>query len=290
MLRKFLKIIVFSFLLALVVTSPVLSAHNLENGINNLVSQIVKSMQEKSLTKIAIMEFIKLNGTVDNFGRYLSECLITNMFLTGKFKVVERRQLNKALEELKLSQTGLIDRESIKEIGKALGADALAIGSVTDLGDIVEVNARLVATETVEIFAVASTQFQKSVRVAYLMGIEVEEKEKGESVTIRAQEPDQEIEEALLGIRVRSITPELRNKYGLSENVEGVVVTEVSAGGPADGVGIEVGDGILEVNRKKVTNIADFNGAMQEVEPGEMILLRVRHGLWTMYMKILTRK
>lgn len=96
--------------------------------------------------------------------------------------------------------------------------------------------------------------------------------------------------EALLGIKVQPVTSELRKKYNIPEGEEGVVVTEVIPGDPAAQVGIEVGDVIKEVNQRKITNVDDFKEVMQEVKPGEIILLRVRHGLWTMYVTVPTRK
>ena len=97
---------------------------------------------------------------------------------------------------------------------------------------------------------------------------------------------DKAPEEVLLGIKVQPITSELRKKYSLAEDEEGVVVTQVIPAGPAAQAGIEPGDVIKEIDRKKITDIDDFQEAIQGVKPGEMILLRVRHGVWTMYITI----
>lgn len=117
-----------------------------------------------------------------------------------------------------------------------------------------------------------------------------EEKEEKETEKEIKEALDKAPEETLLGIKVQSITSESRKKYNLAEDEEGVVVTEVTPAGPATQAGIEPGDVIKEVDRKKITDIDDFKEAMQEIEPGEMILLRVRHGVWTMYITIPTNK
>ncbi len=117
-----------------------------------------------------------------------------------------------------------------------------------------------------------------------------EEKEEEETEKEIKEALDKAPEEVLLGIKVQPITSELRKKYNLAEDEQGVVVTEVTPAGPAMQAGIEPGDVIKEVDRKKVTGIDDFQGAMQEVKPGEMILLRVRHGVWTMYITVPTNK
>lgn len=97
------------------------------------------------------------------------------------------------------------------------------------------------------------------------------------------------IEEKLLGIKVEEITPELRQRYGLIKGEKGVVVTKVIPGGPADQVGITPGDVIKGLDHKKIDNLSDFEAAMASVKPGDIILLRLRHGLWTMFVTVKTR-
>ena len=99
-----------------------------------------------------------------------------------------------------------------------------------------------------------------------------------------------ELEERLLGVKVSEITPELRQRYDIGEKERGVVITEVFRGGPADKVGITPGDVIKQVNRRRIESLADFREAMSEVKPGETVLLRLRHGNWTMFVTIETAR
>lgn len=123
-----------------------------------------------------------------------------------------------------------------------------------------------------------------------------EEEEEEEETEKQIEEAlDKALEETLLGIKVQPITSELRKKYNLAEDEQGVVVTEVTPAGPAMQAGIEPGAVIKElkigqVYQKGITNIDDFEEAMQEVEAGETILLRVRQGVWIMYTTITTDK
>lgn len=145
-------------------------AGNLDEKLADLSEQITNSMTEAYKTKIAVIEFSDLDGNITNFGKYLSEELITRLFMTKKFEVVERQLLNKIMAEHTLSLTGLVDPDSAKELGKILGVDAICSGTVTDLGTSVKVNARLIATETGTIFAVASVEIFKDETVIKLMG------------------------------------------------------------------------------------------------------------------------
>jgi serine protease Do len=56
-----------------------------------------------------------------------------------------------------------------------------------------------------------------------------------------------------LGLTLSSITPEIRQEYGLDEDLEGVVVTEVDASGNAAEKGLQPGDVIIEVDQDPVS-------------------------------------
>lgn len=152
---------------------------DMDSRLSDLASQIAKSMTEQRKSKIAVIEFTDLRGNVTDFGRFLAEKLITKLFATGKFQVMERAKLKKALEEQQFGLTGMVDDETAARLGKILGVEAIVIGTVTDLGSTVDVNSRLIGTETGTVFAVASTPFEKDEAVAKLMreGVGVEKED-----------------------------------------------------------------------------------------------------------------
>jgi len=141
----------------------------LDQRITELSQQISKEMTIYQKTTIAVVEFTDLKGRATDFGRFLSEELITKLYQTGKFKVIERQLLNKILAQQALSLTGVIEPSSAKQLGRILGVDAIASGTVTDLAQSLRVNARLISAETGEVFAVASTEIFKDESVVKLM-------------------------------------------------------------------------------------------------------------------------
>ncbi|MFQ6114797.1 MAG: FlgO family outer membrane protein [bacterium] len=147
------------------------SQGGLDQRVAELSQQIAKEMTEYKKTTIAVVEFSDLQGNVTDFGRFLAEELITRLFQTKKFKVIERQLLNKVITEQKLSLKGLVDPTSAKQLGKLLGVEAIASGTITDLAQSLRVNARLISTETGEIFAVASTKIFKDESVMRLMNM-----------------------------------------------------------------------------------------------------------------------
>jgi TolB-like protein len=147
------------------------AAASLEDGVNQLADQISKSMLEKQSKKIAIIDFSDLNGNVTALGQFLAEELTTQLFLLapGKFEVVERRQLLRLQEELALNQKGFIEEKSLKKMGQMLGVDAIVTGSMTDLGNTVKINARLIGVESARVFAVAAADIPKTGPVTNLI-------------------------------------------------------------------------------------------------------------------------
>jgi len=100
--------------------------------------------------KIGIIEFQSLNEEAkkDNLGKIVSEMLTTSFVNSESFKIIEREQLQKVVEEFQLSQSGIIDTSYAKQIGKIAGADAIVTGSVTKIGDDLRLDARIIDVES----------------------------------------------------------------------------------------------------------------------------------------------
>lgn len=105
------------------------------------------------------------NNHPTEFSINLQEKLITSLVNQG-IKVVERSQLEKVLKEQQLSYSGLVDLSSAQQIGKLLGAGGIVLGTITDEGNAVAVNARLVEVGTADIVAAAEAELAKTPLVA----------------------------------------------------------------------------------------------------------------------------
>ncbi len=157
------------FTILLFLSINVLYSQGIDDGLNQMVSQISESMPSSSKQKIAIIEFSDLDGKVIELGKFLSEELITKLFMTKKFNVVERQLLNKILQEHQINMSGIVDENTIKELGKILGVDAICTGTITDLGEKVKLNGRLISTETGSVFSVAFAMIDKDNTITRLM-------------------------------------------------------------------------------------------------------------------------
>jgi serine protease Do len=75
-----------------------------------------------------------------------------------------------------------------------------------------------------------------------------------------AARPD---EVAALGLKITTLTPELKDKYGLADDAAGLVVTDVDANGAAAEKGVRPGDIIQEVNQEEVKSPADISAKIK---------------------------
>jgi serine protease Do len=82
-----------------------------------------------------------------------------------------------------------------------------------------------------------------------------------------------------LGVEVSNLTPEVAEKLGVKAG-EGVVITEVRSGSPADTAGLATGMVIVRVGQKPVKSVEEFRAAMekQSLAKGVMLLVRTAQG------------
>lgn len=104
--------------------------------------------------KVAVVPFESI-GVESSLGLAAAEILSTHLASQKHaFTVVERGQLQKALQELGYQASGFVDPDSAVAIGKQLGARYIVVGSVARFGDSYTLNARIVAVESAEINSV----------------------------------------------------------------------------------------------------------------------------------------
>jgi serine protease Do len=80
-----------------------------------------------------------------------------------------------------------------------------------------------------------------------------------------------------LGIAVEDLTPELAQQLGVDQS-QGAVVARVQSGSAAEEAGLQRGDIIEEVNRKKVESAQDLVNIVQALKSGETAAFTVRRG------------
>jgi serine protease Do len=87
------------------------------------------------------------------------------------------------------------------------------------------------------------------------------------------------------GLTVQNLTPEVAQSLGI-ERAQGVVVTSVQRGSPAEDAGLRRGDVILEIDRKPVRNLSDYRTAVSGLKKGESALFLVQRGQNTSFVAL----
>jgi len=111
-------------------------------------------------TKIAVLDFQIQGGRNDNpdMGKIVAEWFITALVQEGRFDVIERRLLEKVLQEQKIGVSGIVDESSASKLGKVLGAKIVITGTVLEFQNVLEVNARILEVESSSIIAAESVK------------------------------------------------------------------------------------------------------------------------------------
>lgn len=95
---------------------------------------------------LAVMDF-KADGVSRQQARRISELIRTEMINTGRYTVVERKQMNQILKEQGFQKSGCSDQDCAVKIGKLLSARYILIGTVMKFGRSVVINGRIVDVE-----------------------------------------------------------------------------------------------------------------------------------------------
>jgi serine protease Do len=124
--------------------------------------------------------------------------------------------------------------------------------------------------------AVASTAIGKSVAVELLrkghaMDLNVtigrlpEEEDVEDAVKSEEELAPEPEREDLLGLSIAPLTDALRERYGIGQSIEGVIITEVKPNSPAAQKDVKPGDVIVEVTQEKVKQPQDVKARLLAV-------------------------
>ena len=132
------------------------------DDVKDLAKAVASAASAHKIKRVAVVPFTGPRGNATFSGSIVSERLVIQILARGELDVVERRFLEKVLEEQRLGVFGIMDPGTVKTLGKVLGVDAILTGTVVELkGERVEVNARLINTETAQVLAASSARMEK---------------------------------------------------------------------------------------------------------------------------------
>jgi serine protease Do len=230
-----------------------------------------------------------------NMARRVMEDIIYHGKVTRGWLGVQIQDLNEAMH----NALGLGDRKGvlIAEVFKDQPADKAGIKR----GDVVlSIDGKAVETSNDLKNTVANIQPGKKVPVV------ISRAGKEITVTVALNEREESSIEKLssgnksqndgaqenaqqLGLKVGNLTDEVRQKFNISGDFPGVVVTEVDPVSQAAGEGVQQGDIIQEINRQAVASVKDFNKTAKSIKPGNPVLLLIRRGPSSLFVAFTLR-
>ncbi|HWR59324.1 MAG TPA: DegQ family serine endoprotease [Thermodesulfovibrionales bacterium] len=89
----------------------------------------------------------------------------------------------------------------------------------------------------------------------------------------------------LNGVSVQNLTPDKRKSLGISKNLNGVIVADIEEGSSAAGM-LATNDVILEINRKKIHSMKDYEAVVSKIKSDQNILVLIYRNGSTIYLTL----
>ncbi|NDD66128.1 Do family serine endopeptidase [bacterium] len=105
---------------------------------------------------------------------------------------------------------------------------------------------------------------------------------KTQTVTVTIGEPPHDLSKGSydrLGLIVDDITPALRSTHRIKRD-RGVVISRIQPNGIASHAGLKVGSVVVEVNRRPIHNLAEYDDALQSLGHASRVMIAVASGLY----------
>lgn len=155
--------------LALFLSASPAQAEKLDTLLHKTTDQVLRDMQIslikdlklKEPKTLAVLPFQPIGKGSPALGEFLTEAMTTQLFGQGFWKLLERSRLDKLIKEQGFSQSALADPETALAAGKLLGAQAILIGSYTEMKDGVRLNLRLIHVGEGTVLAARSLMIQR---------------------------------------------------------------------------------------------------------------------------------
>jgi len=110
------------------------------------VSALAQEPEKEGLPSIAVLNFAG-EGLTSAEATAITERFLFEMMETKKFAVMERAQMNMILDELEFSQSDCVAQNCAIEAGQMIAVQKIVTGSVSKVGGMYTVNARMLDVE-----------------------------------------------------------------------------------------------------------------------------------------------
>lgn len=106
-----------------------------------------------------------------------------------------------------------------------------------------------------------------------------------EPQVVAAVPPPAQFDNTLRGVQVQELTEEILQRLKIARQLKGVVITAIAEDSPALGI-LRNGDIILEINRRPLSNVKEYNEIVSRIEKNQEVLLLIVRGGVTLFLTI----
>ncbi|MFH1261884.1 MAG: DegQ family serine endoprotease [Pseudomonadota bacterium] len=107
---------------------------------------------------------------------------------------------------------------------------------------------------------------------------ELKQEKEAQADETEEEEPSKPMKPDRLGLVVAPLTDRIARELELEAGTAGVYIQSIDPTGTAAEKGVQRGDVIVELNKKKINNVGDYRKIMKSLGKGDTVLLLVRRG------------
>ena len=137
------------------IASSLLIGEPMKHTTKFLFMLCIPTLSVFSQTHIAVLGF-NAYGVESHEALAISDRLTVELFTLGEYELVERKMLDKIIEEQKFQLSGCNSTECLVEIGKLANVEQIIGGSVSKVGKKFTLSARMVSVQTGKVVAIGT--------------------------------------------------------------------------------------------------------------------------------------
>ena len=152
--------LILAFSLFFALSAP---SHSYQEELNQMSQGITKDIIKSGKKRVAVVDFTDLKGGTTELGRFIAEELSVDLTRNSqKYEVIDRGHLKSILTEHKFELSGLVDAQTVKELGKIAGVDLLVTGMLTPFGDSIRISCKILNTASAKVIGARKTEIAKT--------------------------------------------------------------------------------------------------------------------------------
>jgi len=148
-----------------------LSGENREDTLQKAFDMAISEMIDyssigiKKGTQAAVIPFSTDQDGAKANAEYFTEQFGFSLAKNKTFRIVERKEMQKIFDELKIQHSGLVADDKVAKMGQLMGAKMIITGKLYDKGDRFEIFLKLIRVETGEILAVNKLKLESQLGI-----------------------------------------------------------------------------------------------------------------------------